>query len=734
MAVNAATPFALSPPLADNISMMRRNRTTAGRLLALCLLWAASAPPLPAQQPDANPSQGEEVLRVSADLVQTGVSVTDRKGRFVTDLKPADFELLVDGRPQPVSFFERVAGGVKTAAGPAANDARAADAPPAGTSPRGRAVLFFVDDLHLAPDSIERARRMLLRFVDDGLRPNDEAVVTAASNHIGFLQQLTGEKEVLRAAARRLRSRAALARDVERPPMSVYQALAIEQNRPDILDHFVDALLRDQYAGFQRTVPGAARSAAEQQIRGRARRILRQSGYIADFTLGALEGVVRAAAPLPGRKLVVFVSDGFFLDPARSDITDRLRRIADAAARAGVVVDTIQASGLNTSFPDAASDDFVDANGNTGRAPLGEDTAVQSPLVALAADTGGRALLNMNDLDAGLRHALADTEDYYVLAWRPAPELFRDAKFHRVEVRVPGRTDVSVRVHRGFFGGAGPAAAGEQAGASGALDPWQQLAAAIRADQFTSALPTYLTADYLDTPQGGAALALLLQVPAEPGGDAQQPGAVDVAGAIYDARGQTVGSFIDRLAVKPAAGGRALDVVYFDQINVRPGLYQVRAAARDTRTGALGRSTRWVEVPDLKSGRLALSSLLIGARGEGAAAADTPELLPRAQLKVDRRFTHAARLRFLLFVYNAARANNRTQLSARVVLLRADQTTVATLTRAITTDAVGDPARVPYAEELTLATLPRGRYLLRVTVTDAVARTTATREADFEVE
>ena len=144
---------------------------------------------------------------------------------------------------------------------------------------------------------------------------------------------------------------------------------------------------------------------------------------------------------------------------------------------------------------------------------------------------------------------LTEADDYYVLAWRPAPELFRGAKFHRIEVRVPTHKDVTVRVHRGFFTDEALARAGERTNANAALEPWQQLATAIRADQFKGALPTYLTADYLDTPESGAALALLLRVPVEQTSEGQTPNAVDIAGAIYDARGNAVVSFIERLAV-----------------------------------------------------------------------------------------------------------------------------------------------------------------------------------------
>lgn len=125
--------------------------------LALCVLHAAFASPFAAQQQPApqapgSAAQTDEVVRVGSALVQTGVGVSDRKGHFIGDLESADFELRVDGRPQPITFFERIKGGVRAEVTTGANAAGAALATEAGATPRGRAVLFFVDDLHLAPD------------------------------------------------------------------------------------------------------------------------------------------------------------------------------------------------------------------------------------------------------------------------------------------------------------------------------------------------------------------------------------------------------------------------------------------------------------------------------------------------------------------------------------------------------------------------------------------------------
>src|SRR5918911_1844893 len=105
------------PPLS------RATRARCATLLAAaCLLVAApraqqqtpQQQPTAQQQPTPAPAQEqEEVIRVSSELVQTDVMVFGKDGKFVEGLKADDFELKVDGKPQPVSFFESVrAGGV----------------------------------------------------------------------------------------------------------------------------------------------------------------------------------------------------------------------------------------------------------------------------------------------------------------------------------------------------------------------------------------------------------------------------------------------------------------------------------------------------------------------------------------------------------------------------------------------------------------------------------------------
>ncbi|HEV2766008.1 MAG TPA: hypothetical protein VGV38_23690, partial [Pyrinomonadaceae bacterium] len=115
-------------------------------LLAACGFVAPAA----GQQPAAT-GQDEEVVRVRTDLVQAGVTVFDRQGRFVEGLRREQFEVTVDGRPQAISFFERVRAGSREEEALLAA-ARGDAAPAAATrapAERGRTIVFFIDDLHL---------------------------------------------------------------------------------------------------------------------------------------------------------------------------------------------------------------------------------------------------------------------------------------------------------------------------------------------------------------------------------------------------------------------------------------------------------------------------------------------------------------------------------------------------------------------------------------------------------
>jgi hypothetical protein len=155
-------------------------------------------------------------------------------------------------------------------------------------------IFFYVDDLHLAANNLVSARKLLANYVEKDMRQNDEAGITSASGQIGFLQQLTDNKSVLRAAIERLKVRPHFVGDSERPAMTEYQALAIDRNNRDAIDFFVDQIMKDLPSLSTIAAPGGLpRGRAEQQVRDRARTILQQASAISINSLSVLESLVR---------------------------------------------------------------------------------------------------------------------------------------------------------------------------------------------------------------------------------------------------------------------------------------------------------------------------------------------------------------------------------------------------------------------------------------------------------
>jgi VWFA-related protein len=727
-------------------------------LIPLLVCVSLPTPPVRAQDTNTTPparqqGEAEEVVRISTELVQTDVMVFDKEGKFVDGLKPEQFELKVDGRPQTISFFERIQAGAIDEDAQLAAARGGANRPsslPGAVQPldRGRTIFFFIDDLHLSPSSALRTRKTLLRFINEEIKQNDEAAITSATGQIGFLQQLTGDKVVLRAAVERITPRLTSARDFENPPMSEVQAQAIELNDSQVTDFFVGEALREN--------PRMGREAALNIVQARARNLMRQSSHITVGTLATLENIVRTSAPLPGRKIVFFISEGFLLDTRDSDIRDRLRRITDAAARAGVVIYSMDARGLVTGMPEAGDRVAFDVSGQLSRVNASEVSSMQEPLRTLAADTGGRALLNTNALNLAFTRALKETSVYYLLAWRPDPEGARggDAKFRRIEVSLKDRAGLNVIVRRGFYTTplpSGPARDKSKEKKNAPVPPVAnrvdtELLDAIKSLYPRVALPTSLSLGYVSAPNLGMVLTASVELDGKAltfnAGQDQKSAVADVAGALYDDRGKVVSTSRQELVISSTFLEQVREqrrrIIYSFQYRVAPGLYQVRVASRDKDSGRTGSAMRWVEVPDPKRPGLMLSSLFVGERTPTAPSQKeaTPDpLLEGVMLSADRRFARTSWIRFVTYIYNAAAGTAaQPDVALQVQVFRDDQPVVTTPLRKIDTTGLQDTTRIPYAAEIALASFPVGRYVLQVTAIDRTAKSSASQRVDFMVE
>lgn len=720
--------------------------------VAVCTLVSSAQ----AQQPQTPPTQNPDVVRVTTSLVQTDVMVFDRQGKFVDNLKREQFVLKVDSKPRDISFFERVrAGSSNEEAQLAAARGMASNAGVPAPLDRGRLVFFFIDDLHLSAGNLPQVRKMLSRFIEREAGQNDRIAIVTASGQVGFLQQLTDNKTVLRRAIERLSPRDRSTKDFERPAMSEHQAELIDRYDRDVLEYFVDALVKDN-------VP---RQMAEQIVRQRASLILEQSAHFSISSLQTLQYVVKSAADLPGRKLVFFISDGFLVN-ARDVVRHRVNELTAQAARNGVVIYSIDARGLVPGVADATEPGNFDPSGRLQRATSGELTASQDGMNALAVNTGGRALFNTNDLSSSVRTGLAETSQYYLLAWRPDSEEEKSRKERRLEVAIAGRPELIVRFRRNFSDGEdsnSPAKATAKV-----TTPAETLRDLLRAEYPKRSLSVYVTANFVNVADRGSLLATSVKIstakiPLETTNGAATA-QIDLAIGIFNDQGTSVKVLNKILTLRSTTADLTPPdyVFYHDYSAIKPGLYQVRAAAAERKERRAGSANEWIEIPNVESKTLAMSSLIVAEKASAAnslnTSADddsqkTDDPFKDLRLNIDGRFTRNSHLRFLTFVYNAAttaRPNSAAQaptapagaivpstppdLAVQVQVFRDGQPVITTPARKIQTEGVTDLMRVPYAADVSLEGLQSGNYVLQVIIIDRIAKTTASQQFKFQVD
>lgn len=719
------------------------------KYLSLVLLLAFNCLIANAQEP----AQQSDVIRTKTELVQTAVTVLDKKGNFVDGLKRDQFQLTVDGKPREISFFERIASGstrerelIASGVGVNANPAAAAPAPvPAATIP-GRTIIFFIDDLHLEPESMSRTRSMLQHFLDHEMDSKDNVAIVSASGQIGFLEQFTSNRAVLDAALGRLMPRQYDANGYgvgSNTKMTEYMALTIDTRKDDgkVMNFYIEECMKG--ANLFRQAPltlALIRQSCETQVKNSARAVLMQAGQITQNTYNSLESLMKSAARAPGRKLAFFVSDGFLLDagPHAAATRDKLEHVIDAAQRAGVVVYTIHAKGLvNDTFVDPGGKHPFDGNGRLDLAAAGELQTYQDALHALAYDTGGRALRNTNFFEHWLTNVLDETSNYYLVAWRPENEEEKAPKFREVKITVVGQPELTVRAPRGYV--AGPktpaaATASTTTESKPAKPPDMEMRDAL-ADSFpTNGLPVLLSLTYLNTPANGLVVTSSIEIRGSGltfGGEGK-PAAIRLAGVVLNDKGKIAGSFRNQLNINPRKPGETDGGIFFTQHTpLTPGIYQFRVAARDENSGHVGSAMQWIVIPDVGRNQLTLSSLLLGGQVLENRANNTNN--PQVQLSVDHSFPRSSPLGYWIFVYNAKRdAGGNPQLTVQTHVLRDGQPVLSSPQRRLNNGGP-DPQRIPFGEELALKTLAPGRYDLKVTITDSLAGTTASQVADFIV-
>ena len=616
-------------------------RLLLATLLACLLVPAATAfaqDEVPLPRPGVVVPTDPPTFKTTRSLVTVDCVVTDGDKRQVTDLRADDFEVKYAGKSQKLSHVIYVpmrsgrAPLPAAAPDPPANASGARKALAVGPQPGSiraeqvtRTVAIVVDDLGLSFESIVNVRNALRKFVDEQVAPGDLVAVLRTSGGIGALQQFTTDKRLLQAAVDQVQWTVASRRGVA----------AFEPVMPD--EGYVDPTRKDLQPGGNFNERGLGASLREDTLEAARMRIL------ATGSLGALEFVVRGVKDLPGRKAVVFASEGFDLFDRRGAVSvwNAFTRLMDEANRAGVVVYTLDARGLQTGGLTAEDNpqlprDSFGIGGNDGDRRLREliigakstrETDLrnsQEVLYFLAKQTGGLAFLNTNDLFGSLVRVTDDLRGYYLIGYDLPDDSPRGWNPGRVTVRVK-RPGLTVRARQGFFG------TGHTPAAAVPADP--VLMAAV--SPFSAGdITVRLTSLFGHDPKAGAYIRSLLFI--DPSGlsftttaDGRHEAKIDIVQLAVGDNGQVPGNWRRTLTLRltdaQLEDAQTQGVVYNTRMAVKQaGPYQVRAAIRDVASSAMGSASQFVDIARVGKGRLAASGVLLRAQANGSIAAVPP--------------------------------------------------------------------------------------------------------------
>ena len=555
-------------------------------------------------------SDSQDVIKFETSLVQTDVMVFDKKGRFVDGLKPEQFQLKINNTSREISFFEAIRSGGSVIQPSEATSTQPNPINPLKADAQRRAVIFFVDDLHLAPDSLERTRKALLNFINSGIGEKDLVAITSPSGQIGFLQQFTADKNALRSAVARLNYRTNTKFDMDKPPMSEYIALKIREGDQQAMDYYLQEMFKQNcYRAGGETICTVSPDSAKLLIRQRAQQIVTQSAPATDDTLRLLEGLMRTAAQVPGRKLVFFISDGFYLSDRKTGAIDRIKRVTDAAGRAGVVIYTLDARGIVSDSIDITNNKPIEPGGLLTGASLGEISASQDGLTALAADTGGQSFLNTNlPMSEWVGKVMDETSSYYLLAWKPDNEEQKRGKFKNIEVSIVGRPDLKVRVRSSYFKSAAlPLLTTKKKKEKDLLKARDDdMRLVIDAPVTQREIPTEVDLRFNQMPGFGTHVVATISIDETALTfdliDGRPAADVDIGGIVYDDKGKPINSIVGRLRIyqrsSNTAGSTTRSIYRFSTL-VPGGLYQVRVGVRDLKSSRIGSAMDWITVPKI---------------------------------------------------------------------------------------------------------------------------------------
>jgi VWFA-related protein len=594
---------------------------TLGGLLTFVLLSAAS----PSQQ------QSEYVFRTGSELVLVNVTVRDKSGKFVPGLKPEDFTILEDNKPQKVVSFDvenvdAVPASDVAQANPRPEPTADATSPPASAADANaqfkdrRLIILFFDLSAMEPDEIDHAVTSAEHYVDAQMAPADLVSIVSLGSSLLVNQDFTTDHALLK-------------KQLEQ--FSSGSGQGFEEGTTGTTEGTPDA--------------GQPFTADDTEY----------NIFNTDRRLEALRSVAEKLSHVQQKKSLIYFSSG--MDRTGIENQSELRAAVNAAVRSNLAIYTMDMRGLQALVAggEAQNASLRGVSAYSGQSTinaLNSNFTTQETLVTLASDTGGRAFLDSNDFSKIFKGVQQDTSTYYLLGYH-STNIARDGRYRHIVVKTR-LAGVKIDYRRGYY-----APADYQHSTKD--DKERQLEEELASELPATDFPLYLGVAYfrLDGNKFFVPISLVVpgsQIPFVRSSD-RDKATLDVIGMVLDNEHHPLNRIRDtvKLAVSTATEVQKKNVQYDTGMSLLSGKYHLKFVVRENQTGRMGSFETDIEVPDLKTQPLKMSSVVLASRTQPAKKStdlnplvrDGNELIPN----VTHVFSAAQRLLLYYEVYDPAR-------------------------------------------------------------------------------
>ncbi len=653
----------------------------------------AQPPPAGAQNPPAEPATGQQpIFRAGINFVRVDVIVSDKNGNPVGDLKQSDFEVLEDDKPQTIEAFKliRTDGNVRDGGEPARPIRSAFDEESEAAREDVRLFVIFLDDYHVRRGNSLGIRPALTNFVTNQLGPLDMVAIMYPLMSVTDVRFTRNHEGIVR---------------------------ALNQFDGRKYDYTPRNEFEDRYANYPATVVERVRN---------------------EVSLSALKGlVIHLGALREGRKAVILVSEGYtnalppqlrdpiasapgYMNPnsqnplAEDNLRDQsVAFFQDADLQTDLRLVFNAANKYNTAFytldPRRLTSGEFDIDQNIGMSTsMSTLRTTQDTLRVLADQTDGRAIVNMNDLEGGLKQMVRDSSAYYLVGYN-STQAPSDGKFHEIKVRID-RPGIQVRARKGYWAltaeETASALAPKKAGPAPAVE---RALGTIAEPKRGRIIRTWY--GMTRGANGRTQVTFVWEpIPLVPGERRDEPARVSLTAASGEGhayfRGRVPDAVVasnDSDAAAKAGGGtvpRGPSRVTFD---ANPGPLQLRLSVEGAANQILDTDTAEIKVPDLTAAQVSISTprvLKAASAIEYRSLAANPDAVPTAS----REFRRTERV---LVRFDTYGPGTELPVPAARLLNRAGQ---AMSDLQVATPQPGTSHQI----DLPLAGLPPGEYLVEI--------------------